>query len=57
MNSATIQEAIKVACSNCNLRELSMPVGFDPDDMKKLDEVVATRRRVGFHCCSATCIG
>ena len=39
-------EKIKVACSNCNLRELCMPVGFRPDDMQRLDEVVATRRRI-----------
>lgn len=39
-------EAIKVACSNCNLRELCMPVGFNSDDMQKLDEVVATRRKI-----------
>ena len=46
MNQPTIQEAIKVACSNCNWREVCMPVGFDSEDMQKLDEVVATRRRV-----------
>jgi CRP/FNR family transcriptional regulator len=40
------QEAIKVACSNCNLRELCMPSGFNTDEMKKLDEVVEKRRRV-----------
>lgn len=39
-------ETIKVACSNCNLRELCMPIGFNPDDMDKLDAVVATRRKV-----------
>lgn len=39
-------ETIKVACSNCNLRELCMPIGFNPDDMQRLDEVVATRRKV-----------
>jgi len=39
-------EAIKVACSNCNLRELCMPVGFDVEEMKRLDEVVEKRRRV-----------
>jgi CRP/FNR family transcriptional regulator len=38
--------AFKVACSNCNLRELCMPVGLEVSDMKKLDEVVATRRQV-----------
>lgn len=36
----------KVACSNCNLRELCMPIGLEVTDMKKLDEVVATRRQV-----------
>src|SRR5665647_85971 len=39
-------DKIKVACSNCNLRELCMPIGFSPDDMQRLDEVVATRRRI-----------
>jgi CRP/FNR family transcriptional regulator len=39
-------EALKVACSNCNLRELCMPIGLNPDDMQRLDDVVATRRRV-----------
>ena len=38
--------AIKVACSNCNLRELCMPVGLSPDELKRIDEVVATRRKV-----------
>lgn len=39
-------EGLKVACSNCNLRELCMPVGFNQDEMQKLDEVVEKRRRV-----------
>src|SRR5687768_15487217 len=39
-------ETIKVACSNCNLRELCMPIGLNPEDMQKLDSVVATRRRI-----------
>lgn len=39
-------ETIKVACSNCNLRELCMPVGFDSSDLQRLDEVVAARRRI-----------
>ena len=39
-------DTFKVACSNCNLRELCMPVGFDNQDMKKLDEVVAKRHQV-----------
>ena len=43
MDQRTTPETIKVACSNCNLRELCMPIGFNPEDMQKLDEVVATR--------------
>ena len=46
MNLELTQETIKVACSNCNLRELCMPAGFSQDDMRKLDEVVAIRRRI-----------
>ena len=37
---------IKVACSNCNLRELCMPLGLNADEIEKLDEVVATRRKI-----------
>ncbi len=39
-------EAIKVACSNCNLRELCMPMGLSENDLERLDEVVATRRKI-----------
>jgi len=39
-------EHIKVACSNCNLRELCMPVDLQPQEMDRLDELVATRRKV-----------
>ena len=43
MNSTSI----KVACSNCNLRELCMPLGLNESEMERVDEVVATRRKVG----------
>ena len=46
MNLELTKDTIKVACSNCNLRELCMPIGLDQADMQKLDEVVATRRQV-----------
>ncbi len=39
-------KAIKVACSNCNLRELCMPVDLNGSDMDKIDTLVATRRKV-----------
>ena len=38
--------AMKVACSNCNLRELCMPVGLNPEEMARIDEVISTRRKV-----------
>lgn len=38
--------SIKVACSSCNLRELCMPVGLNPDEMNRLDSVISTRKRV-----------
>ena len=38
--------SIKVACSNCNLRELCMPVGLSEVEMDRLDDLVATRRKV-----------
>jgi CRP/FNR family transcriptional regulator len=39
-------EPIKVACSNCNLRELCLPVGMSNDQLLKLDTLVSTRRSV-----------
>jgi len=37
---------LKVACSNCNLRELCMPTGFSAEEMQKLDAMVEKRRRI-----------
>ncbi|HMV20145.1 MAG: fumarate/nitrate reduction transcriptional regulator Fnr [Betaproteobacteria bacterium] len=37
---------LKTACSNCNLRELCLPVGLTEDEMQRLDDLVSTRRRV-----------
>ncbi|MBS0427262.1 MAG: fumarate/nitrate reduction transcriptional regulator Fnr [Proteobacteria bacterium] len=39
-------DTIKVACSNCNLRELCMPVGLQPQELKRIDDIVATRRKI-----------
>ena len=38
--------AIKVACSNCNLRELCMPVGLSDQDLLRIEEVVAVKRKI-----------
>jgi len=42
----TLQSSIKVACSGCNLRELCMPVGLNEQEMRRIDEVVANRRKI-----------
>ena len=39
-------QAIKVACSNCNLRELCMPMGLSDHDLNRLDDLVAVRRKI-----------
>jgi CRP/FNR family transcriptional regulator len=41
-----ITQSIKVACSNCNLRELCMPLGLNEEELKRLDDLVATRRKI-----------
>lgn len=38
--------AIKVGCSSCNLRELCMPMGLKPDELEKIEAIVAVRRKV-----------
>jgi CRP/FNR family transcriptional regulator, anaerobic regulatory protein len=40
-------EPFKVACSNCNLREICLPVGMSSEQLDRLDSLVATRRSVG----------
>ena len=35
-----------VACSNCNMRDLCLPVDLSRDEMARLDDLVATRRKV-----------
>ncbi len=49
MTAQTIRinpQTFKVACSNCNLRELCMPMGLSDKDIQRLDELVAVRRKV-----------
>jgi CRP/FNR family transcriptional regulator len=38
--------SIKVACSNCNLRELCMPMGLTPGELDRIEDVVASRRKI-----------
>ena len=39
-------QAIKVACSNCNLKELCLPIGLSPGELERIDEIVAGRRTI-----------
>ena len=38
------REALKVACSSCNLRELCLPVGLSDGELQRLDSLVESRR-------------
>lgn len=40
------KDSVKIACSNCNLRELCMPMGLSPTELLRVDELVTTRRMV-----------
>ena len=35
-----------VSCSSCNLRELCLPTGMNPEEMRRVEQVVYARRRV-----------
>jgi CRP/FNR family transcriptional regulator len=37
---------LKTACSGCSLRELCLPMGLSSEEIKHLDQLVSTRKRV-----------
>lgn len=37
---------LRVACSNCNLRELCLPVGLSSEELDRVEQIVATRRKI-----------
>ena len=37
---------LRVACSNCNLRELCLPVGLSTEELSRVEQIVATRRKI-----------
>lgn len=39
-------DVLKVACSNCNLRELCMPIGLDTAESLQVDKLVDGRRKI-----------
>ena len=38
--------ALRVACSNCNLREACLPTGLTLKEIERLEDLVAARRRI-----------
>jgi CRP/FNR family transcriptional regulator len=42
--SHSSSDALKVACSSCNLRELCLPLGLSADDVERLDGLLMKRR-------------
>ncbi|MCY7304914.1 MAG: fumarate/nitrate reduction transcriptional regulator Fnr [Rhodoferax sp.] len=38
--------SIKVACANCNLRELCLPLGLSQDELDRIDNMVEVRRKI-----------
>lgn len=42
----TTLAVLKTACSNCNLRELCLPLGLSDEELDRLDHLVSARRRV-----------
>ncbi|MCT9811666.1 fumarate/nitrate reduction transcriptional regulator Fnr [Acidovorax sp. Be4] len=39
-------QTIKASCSNCNLRELCLPIGLSDEQMQRIDDIVAVRRKI-----------
>ncbi|MEO8279512.1 MAG: fumarate/nitrate reduction transcriptional regulator Fnr [Ideonella sp.] len=39
-------DTVKAACSNCNLRELCLPLGLSANELEQLDLLVAARRTI-----------
>jgi CRP/FNR family transcriptional regulator len=39
-------QTIKIACGNCNMRELCMPVGLNDGELDRIDAVIGMRRKI-----------
>ena len=39
-------QAIQIACSSCNMRELCLPLGLSTDEIDRLDHAVSNRRKI-----------
>ncbi len=43
MRDSVSHDFVKIACSNCGLRDLCMPVGMNADELARVDELVERR--------------
>jgi len=39
-------EPFKIACTDCNMRELCMPVGLSHEELDRIDSIIGARRKV-----------
>ena len=39
-------QTIKIACSNCNMRELCMPISLSEGDLDRIDSIIGTRKKI-----------
>jgi len=39
-------DKLKIACANCNMRELCMPIGLTQEELDRIDDVIGGRRKV-----------
>jgi CRP/FNR family transcriptional regulator len=39
-------QTVKIACSNCNMRELCMPIGLNEGDLDRIDEIIGVRKKI-----------
>ena len=39
-------ETIRIACADCNMRELCMPLGLSSDELDRIDQVIGARRKI-----------
>lgn len=46
MDMGTHPRNVKVACSNCNLREACLPAGLSPAELLQLNQIVSSQIRL-----------
>ena len=49
MRPLALPEKLRIACTQCNLVELCLPVGLPTHDLKRLDNLISVRKRLKRH--------